>query len=326
MAYCGPAKEAVEYFSSVGLHCAVHYNPADFISEFVCIALWSASVYACTLGVYVYSAMGIRISTLSLSLVFSIPIFPPSPSPLSPSSSPMYPVEMVTQPESRQVLIGPDPQESDSLVQRKWWHKFLPFDNLKDYCHDWRAAHKSPVPSADREESEVSCGEVSIQENVERHTKLKEDEEGIQIINGGSDPTIQMSGNCSEDASIEELASICVEDRSDRKSEKKDDASSSSGSDHNQGVISPQEIGKRKWVVPWYWQFLVLAHRNFKQTYKTLLLSWLLWVQVSNWLWVLHLCWLRVAGSVRTVRMKEQSIFKLQVRDAYVYVAISSAC
>ena len=33
VAYSGPANAVMDYFSSVGLHCSLHYNPADFISE-----------------------------------------------------------------------------------------------------------------------------------------------------------------------------------------------------------------------------------------------------------------------------------------------------
>ena len=137
------------------------------------------------------------------------------------------------------------------------------------------------MPSADREESEVSSGEVSIQGNVESQTNPEEGE-GVNRINGGVPPD-KMSANNSEGTGIEEVPCICAEDGSECRSDKIDDASSSSGSDKdNQEVISPQEIGNRKWVVPWYWQFLVLAHRNFRQTHKSLLLSWLLWFQVSN--------------------------------------------
>ena len=32
-AYFGPVKEAMAYFSSVGLHCDLQYNPADYMSE-----------------------------------------------------------------------------------------------------------------------------------------------------------------------------------------------------------------------------------------------------------------------------------------------------
>lgn len=33
VAYFGPAREAMDYFSSVGLHCDLQYNPADYMSE-----------------------------------------------------------------------------------------------------------------------------------------------------------------------------------------------------------------------------------------------------------------------------------------------------
>ena len=33
VAYFGPAKEAMNYFASVGLRCDLHYNPADYMSE-----------------------------------------------------------------------------------------------------------------------------------------------------------------------------------------------------------------------------------------------------------------------------------------------------
>lgn len=182
---------------------------------------------------------------------------------------------MVTQPESRQTLIGPDPHESEDLVHREWWHKFLPFDKLKGYCRSWKATHKSPVSSAEREEAELSTGEAPTQEKTESPTQMKEEEERIQAMNG----TISLhktSNNYSENAEIEELPSICDEDSSVCRSEKLDNSSSSSGSDDK------QEVNNRKWMAPWYWQFLVLAHRNFKQTRRTLLLSWMLWIQVSS--------------------------------------------
>lgn len=158
-------------------------------------------------------------------------------------------------------------------MHREWWHKFLPLDKLRGYCRNWRATHKSPVSSADREESEVSSGEASVQEKSESQMEIRKDEDKVQEMNGGI-PSNKMS--CDSNADIEELPSICDEDSSERRSEKGDDASSSSSSDDK------QEARNRKWMVPWHWQFLVLAHRNFKQTRKSLLLSWMLWVQVSS--------------------------------------------
>ena len=32
-AYCGPVRDAMDYFSSVGLHCDLQYNPADYMCE-----------------------------------------------------------------------------------------------------------------------------------------------------------------------------------------------------------------------------------------------------------------------------------------------------
>ena len=114
-----------------------------------------------------------------------------------------------------------------------------------------------------------------MQEKSESQMEIGKDEYKVQEMNGGI-PSNKMSCD-SENAAIEELPSICDEDSSERRSEKGDDASSSSSSSDDK-----QEARNRKWMVPWHWQFLILAHRNFKQTRKSLLLSWLLWTQVSN--------------------------------------------
>ena len=33
VAYFGPIKKVVDYFADLGLHCTLHYNPADYICE-----------------------------------------------------------------------------------------------------------------------------------------------------------------------------------------------------------------------------------------------------------------------------------------------------
>lgn len=137
------------------------------------------------------------------------------------------------------------------------------------------------MPSADREESELSSGEAPTQEKVGNHKKSEEEQKEIEVMNSGhsSNGAIssnKMSSKYSDNADIEELPSICDEDSSERRSGKGDDSSFSSSSEDK------QEVNDKKWMAPWHWQFLVLAHRNFKQMRSSLLLSWMLWIQVSH--------------------------------------------
>lgn len=262
----------------------------------VCLAttLWTLFLYTLTLCSPHVSSLCIPQSLLThshffLSLHSLLPLLTPSsylsyfPPPLPPTPT----VEMVTQPESQQILIGPDPPESEALVHREWWHKFLPFDKLKCYCCNLRRANKSPIPSADREELELSSGEAPTQEKVGNHRKSEAEQKEVEVMNsdlssrGGlpSNGTIssnKMSSKHSDNADIEELPSICDEDSSEHRSGKGDDSSSSSSSEDK------HEVNDKKWMAPWHWQFLVLAHRNFKQMRSSLLLSWMLWVQVSH--------------------------------------------
>ena len=34
VAYFGPTNKVVEYFANLGLHCSLHYNPADYIRKY----------------------------------------------------------------------------------------------------------------------------------------------------------------------------------------------------------------------------------------------------------------------------------------------------
>ena len=34
VAYFGPTNKVVEYFANLGLHCTLHYNPADYICKY----------------------------------------------------------------------------------------------------------------------------------------------------------------------------------------------------------------------------------------------------------------------------------------------------
>ena len=38
-AYFGPVRQAMSFFSSVGLHCDLQYNPADYMSESIASSL-----------------------------------------------------------------------------------------------------------------------------------------------------------------------------------------------------------------------------------------------------------------------------------------------
>ena len=35
VAYFGPTNKVVAYFADRGLHCTLHYNPADYISKYI---------------------------------------------------------------------------------------------------------------------------------------------------------------------------------------------------------------------------------------------------------------------------------------------------
>ena len=43
VAYFGSASEAMDYVASVGLRCTMHYNPADYLREYV-LSHWTIAM------------------------------------------------------------------------------------------------------------------------------------------------------------------------------------------------------------------------------------------------------------------------------------------
>jgi len=54
VAYFGSVDKVVTHFSSLGLHCAPHYNPADFISTSSSFTSLSTTCVSCDVSVIIY--------------------------------------------------------------------------------------------------------------------------------------------------------------------------------------------------------------------------------------------------------------------------------
>ena len=271
VAYYGPAKSVMDYFSSVGLHCTLLYNPADYICE-----LMRTLCFDCSLTNFVL----------------------------------WFVVEMVSIPESRRVLIGPDPPDTGSSHQSKWWHKIWPVGKCYDLYRRTRRSYAPPTTSdhqtipaiADGDSDPETTGEHVLGEEVvksdsvvvimeyqeepqgrvspkaplpaitENHELSEINDEGVSSFLSANDPELNESKKrvSFNDSSISPRPSNGFLSGGRR------DTTVTAYVEEAQVVADENE---KKWVTSWYWQFLILFHRNFKQS-RNIVLSKMVIIQV----------------------------------------------
>ena len=269
----------MNYFSSVGLNCTLLYNPADYICELP--RTQPVSVVFC------------HFEVLSVCLA----------------------VEMVSAPESRELLIGPDPPETNLPQQRKWWQKIWPMSTCYEVYHHRRHAKALPPPATANHTSDsvvvaVDDGSDTTKEPVVAVDTLEGDsvaaimeyQEEPRRHNTSLKPTLQTVSENRELSEItdEGVSSFLYEEDGSLANQKKRvsfDSNSIMRKPSNGVLVGGRkktnvtayieeaqmvaDESAKKWVTPWYWQFLVLFHRNLKQSYKVVLSKMVL-IQVCH--------------------------------------------
>lgn len=223
---------------------------------------------------------------------------------------PLAPVEMVTDAGSREVLIGPDPPDAKSPSARKRWQTIWPVSKLWD-CVQYVQKRRSRDPPACV--SNTLAGQpptVYVCDGQKRDGQLVE--AGTSGNNRGSPLSVILDEDVGRETADEckrglspsaSLSSSSVPNglRGKRKRVSLDDARPAIAViDVENGAPSgrmgrrptaitsfveaseslPNEKGRR-WLVPWYWQCLVLIHRAFKQS-RPIILSKLNFLQVGK--------------------------------------------
>ena len=216
-------------------------------------------------------------------------------------------VEMVTDKESREVLIGPDPPDAKSPVARKRWQTIWPMNRLWDCVQhiQKRTTHDLPMHAtnclADRPPTVFVCdgqteggqivdAETSLSVLLDAHVRRENAEVAVEdsICDNpagdslSSPSTLNSLRGKRKLVSIEErhpTAAAMGDVKNGAPSGKVERRSSSINSSVEEEESSPKD-GQR-WMVPWYWQCLVLSHRAIKQS-RPLILSKFTFLQVSH--------------------------------------------
>ena len=217
-------------------------------------------------------------------------------------------VEMVTEKESRKVLIGPDPPDAKSPVARKRWQTIWPMNRLWDCVQHVRKRtdHEPPIHVTNHLADQpptvfVSNGQTGGGQRVAAETSLtvlldahvgRENAEmalkdsicdrpygdsltSPSVLNG-------LRGR-RELVSLEEchpVAAVMDDVKNAALSGKVERRLTSINSSVEESESAPME-GTQRWMVPWYWQCLVLSHRAIKQS-KPLILSKFNFLQVDH--------------------------------------------
>ena len=207
-------------------------------------------------------------------------------------------VEVVTETESREVLLGPDPPESKSPTARKRWQRIWPLNALLGCLQPFQRKASYDPPTrvrnhlAERQpptvyvcdgqtgDGQIIEAETSLTVLLDTHIGRENAETALEESVSGSSPST-VNGLRGKRRLVnlgEEPHPVAVENgapfgKLERGSAASDSTVEESGS-------SPKEEGRR-WLVPWYWQCLVLSHRAIKQS-RPLILSKLNILQVCG--------------------------------------------
>lgn len=214
---------------------------------------------------------------------------------------------MVTDTESREVLLGPDPPESKSHAAQKRWQTIWPLNALLGCLQPFQRKASYDPPThvrnhlADRQpptvyvcdgqtgDGQIIEAETSLTVLLDRHigrenaeTALDESMSGHPTSDALSSPST-VNGLRGKRRLVnlgEEPHPVAAVVESGAPFGKLEQGSAASNSTVEESGSSPKEE-ERRWLVPWYWQCLVLSHRAIKQS-RPLILSKLNFLQVCG--------------------------------------------
>ena len=191
----------------------------------------------------------------------------------------LFLVEMVSDPQSRRILIGPDPPEQKPHVPKKWWQRIWPLSKLTAYRrhhHHEEELGSQPNGTVVNEEAPSIIlpsppnGTLLNEEAPTIITVPSPEPSSVPEESALGEEALETEGNSS--GSSDETGSYSLEDSDVRQDNRK---------------ISHVAFDKRKWMTPWYWQFLVLVHRSFKLSWHQIITKLKIF-QVSRA--VVHVC------------------------------------
>lgn len=210
VAYFGPARDAMGYFSSLGLHCDLQYNPADYM------------------------------------------------------------MDLVTNENSRRILIGEDPRQECKPKKLSSWQRALQWFRLRLHA------------SEERGSEDVERGEG---EGVEERS-----EGGFNVLQYEDSPRLSPAHGLS---TVNPISTIEEEGSSALvpiKTEKGVEFGVESGSldvKEEEGSLDSDdpddllEYRERKWPTSWWWQMCVLTVRTFRQSRHAILSKTNLFLAIS---------------------------------------------
>ena len=222
----------------------------------------------------------------------------------------LAPVEMVTDAGSREVLIGPDPPDAKSPAARKRWQTIWPISKLWD-CVQYVQKRRSYNPPAsvtnsladqpsmvyvcDGQKGDgqlVEAGTAGNNKGISLSVILDEDVERKTTDESkhGLSPSASLSSSSLPNGLRGKRKRVSLDDVNPAMAVMEVENGAPSGrmgrrptaitSFVEASEILPKEQNQR-WLVPWYWQCLVLSHRAFKQS-RPVILSKLNFLQVGE--------------------------------------------
>ena len=222
-------------------------------------------------------------------------------------SCPLASVEMVTDTESREVLIGPDPPDTKSPAARKRWQMIWPMNKVWDCVQHLqrKTSHDPPthvsnhlagqppmvyVCDGQTGEGQIIEAETSLTVLMDKHVRRENAKiaaEESKCVSPQSDTLSSPSvfnglRGKRKRVSFEEAHSVAavIDVKNGAPSGKVEQRPTANDSIVEESESLPMEE-RQRWLVPWYWQCLVLSHRAIKQSRPTIL-SKLNFLQVGH--------------------------------------------